>query len=482
MASNDGSPKGYMIYRPEKAGVIDILSLLLRRKSLSSYKFVETTEGYNTAGVHDDPWVIALTLLIQKTLKAISVPMKWIGYYLEFFLNLLALNGGILGLLWHILTFSLVIPKRDSAEFRSLIGLIDGRVDLYKKSSEMNYFELMYPESSLADTNVLDLSMMASKIAYENPAYVEKTVTDHWKMHFVGFYNCWNKFLNDHTTQAFICCDKDEDASVIVLAFRGTEPFDANDWSTDVDLSWLLSTLKMGNIHLGFLKALGLQNELSFLLGFPKEYSGPADKPVAYYAVREVLRSLIKQHPNAKIIVTGHSLGGALAALFPALLSYHNQSDILNAMYGVMTFGQPRVGDTILAAYMTTIVRLKFHRMVYRFDIVPRIPFDMPPAAMFKHFGTCIYYGDWYKGQVVIDSPNPNYFDPLYMIPMYFWAWIDLLRALIIGQTEGKDFQEGYISILYRMAGLVIPGVASHSPRDYVNAGRLSKIANKIMV
>lgn len=83
---------------------------------------------------------------------------------------------------------------------------------------------------------------------------------------------------------------------------------------------------------------------------------------------------------------------------------------------------------------------------------------------------------------MVIDSPNPNYFDPMYMIPMYFWAWIDLLRALIIGQTEGKDFQEGYISILYRMVGLVIPGVASHSPRDYVNAGRLSKIANKIMV
>lgn len=186
---------------------------------------------------------------------------------------------------------------------------------------------------------------------------------------------------------------------MIVLAFRGTEPFNAEDWSTDVDLSWLF-TGKMGNIHLGFLKALGLQNELSFLLGFPKEYSNPADKPVAYYAVREVLRSLIKQHPNAKVIVTGHSLGGALAAIFPALLSYHDQSDILNAMYGVMTFGQPRVGDTLLATYMTTIVRLKFHRMVYRFDIVPRIPFDMPPVAMFTHFGTCIYYSDWYKGQV----------------------------------------------------------------------------------
>ncbi|KAJ0981016.1 hypothetical protein J5N97_009271 [Dioscorea zingiberensis] len=478
MASTNG-PKDYMIYRSEKAGVIDILSLLFRRKKLSSYRFVETN---GETGVHDDPWVIALTLLIQKTLKTISVPMKWTGYYLELLINLLALNGGIIGLLWHILTFSLVIPKRDSAEFRSFIGHIDGRVDLYnKKSTEMNYFQLMDPESSLDDFNVLDLSMMASKIVYENAAYIENAVTKHWKMHFVGFYSCWNKFLNDHTTQAFICCDKAEDASVIVLAFRGTEPFNANDWSTDVDLSWLF-TGKMGNIHLGFLKALGLQNELSFLLGFPKEFSAPADKPLAYYAVRKVLKSLIKQHPNAKIIVTGHSLGGALAAIFPALLSYHNQSDILNAMYGVMTFGQPRVGDTLLATYMTAFVRLKYYRMVYRYDIVPRVPFDVPPIAMFKHFGTCIYYNEWYKGQAVIVSPNPNYFDPLYMISMYFWAWVDLLRALIIGVTEGKDFREGYISILYRMTGLVVPGIASHSPRDYVNSGRLAKIANKIMV
>ena len=157
----------------------------------------------------------------------------------------------------------------------------------------------------------------------------------------------------------------------------------------------------MGNVHLGFLKALGLQDEKNFLKGFPKDYNSAPDKPVAYYALREQLRSLIQQHKNAKIVVTGHSLGGALAAIFPALLSFHNENDILSSMYGALTYGQPRVGDALFGTYIETIVRLKHYRMVYRYDIVPRIPFDMPSIALtFKQFGTCIYYNGWYNGQI----------------------------------------------------------------------------------
>ncbi|KAG1334418.1 Lipase [Cocos nucifera] len=421
--------------------------------------------------------------------------MAWVGSIAEFILNLVALNGGILRLIWHIITASVVIPKRDDANYRSFIGHIDGRLELYKSNSLIHYFPLMdTPENiGIGDINILDLSMMAAKVAYENAAYVENAVTNHWKMHFVGFFDCWNRknlaieltkeyrnlteFLEKNATQAFIFCNKAEDADLIVLAFRGTEPFNASDWSTDVDLSWLF-TGKMGNIHLGFLKALGLQDEKNFLQGFPRDYNGTPDKPLAYYALREALSSLIQQHKNAKIVVTGHSLGGALAAIFPALLSFHDEHDILSSMYGVMTYGQPRVGDAVFGTYIETIVRLKHYRMMYRYDIVPRIPFDVPPVALFKHFGTCIYYNGWYNGQVVTEAPNPNYFDPMYVIPMYWSAWSDLLKALFLGATQGQDFKESFTSILYRLSGLIIPGVAFHSPRDYVNGGRLAKIAN----
>ena len=125
--------------------------------------------------------------------------------------------------------------------------------------------------------------------------------------------------------------DRAKDASAVVLAFRGTEPFNTKDWSTDVELSWL-GLGAMGNVHLGFLKALGLQEEdpKDPKRAFPRKDKGaaPKGKFFAYYQLREVVREQLKKHPAARLIVTGHSLGGALAAIFPALLALHGEKDL----------------------------------------------------------------------------------------------------------------------------------------------------------
>lgn len=92
----------------------------------------------------------------------------------------------------------------------------------------------------------------------------------------------------------------------------------------------------------------------------------------------------------------------ALAILFPALLEYYGEYTILKSMQAVMTFGQPRVGDETFANYMESTTWLNYNRMVYRFDIIPRVPFDYSPISPFKHFGTCIYYNGWYKSEVCI--------------------------------------------------------------------------------
>ena len=55
----------------------------------------------------------------------------------------------------------------------------------------------------------------------------------------------------------FVCADKAEDANAIVVAWRGTEAFNEMDWSTDFDFSWY-HLEGMGNVHVGFLEALGL--------------------------------------------------------------------------------------------------------------------------------------------------------------------------------------------------------------------------------
>ncbi|GFZ04367.1 alpha/beta-Hydrolases superfamily protein [Actinidia rufa] len=179
-----------------------------------------------------------------------------------------------------------------------------------------------------------------------------------WEAHgvewvnFVDFYNCWNDYQEDRSTQVFILCDKPKDANLILISFRSTEPFDADDWNTDFDYSWY-EIPKLGKVHMGFLEALGLGNRVNtstfqnllqvkgtkfnYLNGVdtttePSESNAESEGLVndgektvipemvemaAYFAVKSKLKSLLNEHKTAKFIVTGHSLGGALAILFP---------------------------------------------------------------------------------------------------------------------------------------------------------------------
>lgn len=281
---------------------------------------------------------------------------------------------------------------------------------------------------------------------------------------------CMADFQQQHSTHAFMFSDvKASDSELIVVAFRGTEPFDAAQWCTDVDFSWY-EIPGVGKVHGGFVKALGLQMNRSL----PKELEQSGTRPpYAYYVLRDKLREQLRRNDKARFLVTGHSLGGALAILFPAILALHEEEWLLERLEGVYTFGQPRVGNDKFGEFVEKHLRKRrYLRYVYGNDIVPRIPYD-DSALLFKHFGTCIYFNSLYRGKVTKEEPNKNYFSLWTVVPKYMNAGWELVRSFLIGCMEGPQYKEGWFLRFFRVFALVIPGLTPHAPQDYVNCTRL---------
>ncbi|CAL9026750.1 unnamed protein product [Prunus brigantina] len=178
------------------------------------------------------------------------------------------------------------------------------------------------------------------------------------------------------------------------------------------------------------MKALGLIEKE----GLIKELKQDNHHPLAYYTIRRHLRNLVWRDNNTKFVVTGHSLGGALAILFTAILALHDEELLLKRLEGVYTFGQPRVGDEVFQKFMEKQMEvhdIKYHRIVYSNDLVPRVPSDSP-TFLFKHFGKCLYYNSFYKQKVKGINPNKNYFNLRAAMSKHLTAIWELIRSFII--------------------------------------------------
>lgn len=141
---------------------------------------------------------------------------------------------------------------------------------------------------------------------------------------------------------------------MIVTAFRGTEPARIRDWLTDSTTPPWPGPGRTGYVHHGFAEALDSV--------FP--------------AVRKAIAEL--RTDGQSLWFTGHSLGGALAMLAAARLHLEDSRLLAD---GVVTFGQPRTCDRLLAAAYNKGFAKRMYRFVNNNDIVPQLP----PEPAFTH-------------------------------------------------------------------------------------------------
>jgi len=192
---------------------------------------------------------------------------------------------------------------------------------------------------------------LASELAYEDGETIARTACDEW-----GFDHC--SFIDADDSQVFWATDR----GVLVVAFRGTEAGQFADWLTDADFTLVDGPLG-AQVHEGFYDAL-------------------AD--VWQRLHHEV--SLADPQRRKSFWITGHSLGGALAALAAA-----RWIDGGRPVAGLYTFGQPRTGDAAFRRNFNFVLKASTFRFVNDNDLVTRVP---PRAMGFSHLGTLRYFTD----------------------------------------------------------------------------------------
>ena len=116
----------------------------------------------------------------------------------------------------------------------------------------------------------------------------------------------------------------------------------------------------------------------------------------AYFAVRKSLLEAMDKFEGQHVIVTGHSLGGALATI-AALDIQYNLGSKRDLSFEVYTFGAPRVGNrAMVESYNGRIPNS--YRFVYGWDIVTRIPRTWQG---FDHVDEAIQLGSRWTWQVL---------------------------------------------------------------------------------
>jgi len=247
-----------------------------------------------------------------------------------------------------------------------------------------------------------------------------------------------------------------QDGSVVILAYRGTQPANLVNWLTDADVRPdriafpFPDTDETFAIHAGFYRNVR------------------ATRYAVVSALKQAMRgrSVLDDGSGASslpdggampgpmraLYVTGHSLGGAMAVLMSVMLATEPEyvEEFGDVFRGACTFGQPMVGSPVFADQCDRHAFLadNVHRFIYRRDPVPHLP--PRDSDRFQHFGREFSYDGAFPWAETTDHPA----DQMGFV-------VELVGAAL-------GFVAGQLRVL---RGLPMQfSFADHGPQHYVSA------------
>jgi|GEM_PF-980291 triacylglycerol lipase len=209
-------------------------------------------------------------------------------------------------------------------------------------------------------------------------------------------------FWNDPVVYAFENRSSETQACILeyddvaLVGFRGTEPNQLKDWLTD--FRFFKSKYRGHSIHGGFL------GSLESLVNVPRESRGYRDRQAidGGEIEAETFAEKIAGYANQKpVLLTGHSLGGALASLAGL---YFKEEYGLEAL-GIYTFGQPKIGGRAFVKRYLEVACPNIFPHVNDEDVVPKVP---PRALRFVHFPITHPFDS--QGKLIVDPETRRAF------------------------------------------------------------------------
>ncbi len=178
--------------------------------------------------------------------------------------------------------------------------------------------------------------------------------------------------LDDPSTDTQGAVIVDSDAPTIHIVFRGSSH--EKDWDINRSFSPTVAEFKQEVIQGEIVEeqektypyAEGSSSGAMMHSGFVKAYMAEKVRP----AIHQYLNDHITAAPP-RVIVTGHSLGGAIATLCAVDIQYNFESKI--SSIELYSFGAPRVGNRNFQDSFNRRVPQSY-RFIYGMDMVPALP------------------------------------------------------------------------------------------------------------